>query len=252
MAEAVVAYDLLVDNHSCEGWSYGGDFVEYVQTRVKDRCTDDAGTRDLVERVQGVETAGFDPARLTEILATEPPDEPGKIGECIAECFLEDHKEASLPNPRRTLKNPRASPAGADLVGVSKEEGGMLFLFGEVKTTRVNRSPPPVMNKMISQLEKITSSKIDRNNMIRWLAFQTEGSDLWGAFCEAVCNYSKSRYRVVGALIRDTKPQKDDISSACSKIRRQIGSGTLLALYALYLPIGIERLNEILAGRSGG
>ena len=243
--KAAMAYDLSAGGRSCEGWSYGRGFAEHVRTRVKDRCDDDAGTKELVERLREAETAGFDSSRIEEVLSTEPSEESWRMGECMAECFLEDQKGASLPNPRRALKNPRASPAGADLVGFLKEKD-VLFLFGEVKTAGSGQSPPPVMTGMASQLEKILSSESYRNGLIQWLAFMVWNSDTWRDFSAAMNNYLDGKYRIVGALIRDTRPQKDDISSACSKISLQLRSGTLLALYALYLPVGIEEANGIL------
>lgn len=246
MAEASIEYVLSTNGRSCEGWSYGQDFAEHVRTRVRSRCADYAGTRDLVERVQGKK--GLDPALLNEILAAETPGEPWRTGECVAECFLEDQKGASLPNPRRD-KNPKASAAGADLVGVSREKGGTVFLFGEVKTTSSNRSPPPVMNHMVSQLEKISSHEPYQRSLIRWLAFRAYKSDLWDEFLAAACSYAEGRCRMVGVLIRDTEPKRADIASACSKIKK---SGMLLALYALYMPVSIEQASEIAAGVSDG
>lgn len=191
---------------------------------------------------------GFDHDRMAEMFAAEPSGQPGRAGECIAECFLEDEKGASLPNPRRE-KNPKASTAGADLVGVSDEKGGPLFLFGEVKTTSSDGSPPPIAGKMSSQLQEIASSESKRNGLIRWLWFRVVGTDLEKRFAEAASNYLKGRYRIVGALIRDTKPRESDVSSACSKIRKRAGAGVLSALYALYLPVGVGMVEGILAER---
>lgn len=246
--EPTSAYRLPAGGHACEGWSYGRGFGEYVRTRVRDRCADRPGTADLLKRMQE-RAPGFGSARMAKVLAAEPPGEPWRAGECIAECFLEDQKGASLPNPRRE-KNPKASQAGADLVGVSREKGGALFLFGEVKTTGSDSSPPRAAGRMVSQLQEIASSESKRSGLIRWLGFRALGSDLEKEFAAAASSYHKGRYMIVGALIRDTKPRKSDVSAACAKVREKVGAGALSALYALYLPVDIGLVGSAMAGRA--
>ena len=248
MPKPTSAYRLPAGVHACEGWSYGRGFEGYVRTRVRGRCADRPGTADLLRRMQE-RIPGFDSARMAEMFAAEPAGQPGRAGECIAECFLEDEKGASLPNPRRE-KNPKASTAGADLVGISREKAGTLFLFGEVKTTSSGSSPPPIAGKMSSQLQEIASSEYKRSGLIRWLGFRAIGTDLEKEFAAAASNYLKGRYRIAGALIRDTMPRESDVSSACSKIRKIAGAGVLSALYALYLPVGVGMVESILAERS--
>lgn len=248
MVEVTIEYRLPSgEGRACEGWSYGGGFEEHARLRVRDRCTGGDGTADILQSIQE-NASEFEYARIEEILAPEPPDEPWKAGECIAECFLEDSKEAVLPNPHRS-RNPRASPAGPDLVGFSKENAQTLFLFGEVKTSSEERSPPSVMNRMASQLKGIASSGSKREGLIGWLVRELEpgqGEDLLAA----LRSYRSGMYRIVGALVRDTKPQESDISTACSKIKRL--SGCMLALYALYLPVGVRQAAGIMAERPDG
>lgn len=182
-----------------------------------------------------------------EILAPEPPDKTWKVGECIAECFLEDCKQAVLPNPHR--QNPRASPAGPDLAGFSKENAQTLFLFGEVKTSKQERWPPAIMGEMASQLHDIASCETKRRDLIRWLLNEL-GSDQMKDAPAALISYLSGRYKIVGALIRDTEPRESDISAACSKIKKN--SGVMLALYAIYLPVSVERAAGMLSGGQDG
>ena len=250
MVKRVREYRLYADGHSCEGWSYGQDFGDYVRTRVKDRCTDSEGAKKLAERARDTKVTGFDQSLLSDILDAKPPDEPWKVGECVAECFLEDHEQASLPNPRRALKNPRASPAGADLAGFSKKGNVAVFLFGEVKTSGAAQSPPSVVKNMASQLKNIMSDESDRQDLIRWLALSVDDSELQD-LSDAVKNYSEGKYVVAGVLIRDTEPLKSDLNSICSALRKQVVAGALVALYALYMPISIEQAGRM-AGRFDG
>ena len=245
--DAAAEYSLHSAGRTCEGWSYGEGFEEHIRSRVRDRCADEAGTAGILQNVQE-NASEFEYARIEEILAPEPPDKTWKVGECIAECFLEDSKQAVLPNPHRS-KNPQASPAGPDLVGFSKENAQTLFLFGEVKTSGQERWPPSVMGEMASQLQEIASSEPKRDGLIRWLWLEF-GSGRQEDFLAALRSYEKSRYRIVGALIRDTKPQEKDISAACSKIKKLAGG--MLALYAIYLPVGIGQAFSMLAERSDG
>lgn len=250
MIERVLEYRLPADGHSCEGWSYGQDFEGYVRTRVKDRCADGEGSKKLAERARDAKVAGFDQSLLSDMLEAKPPDKPWKVGECLAECFLEDHEQASLPNPRRALKNPRASPAGADLVGFSKKWNVAVFLFGEVKTSGSAKSPPSVVSGMASQLKDVMSDESDRQDLIRWLALSVDDSELQD-LSDAVKNYSEGKYAVAGVLIRDTEPLKSDLASVCSELCKRVAAGALFALYALYMPVSIERAGRM-AGRFDG
>jgi len=245
--DAAAEYSLHSAGRACEGWSYGEGFEEHVRSRVRDRCTDEAGTAGILRNVQE-NASEFEYARIEEILAPEPPDKTWKVGECIAECFLEDSKQAVLPNPHRS-KNPRASPAGPDLAGFSKENSRTLFLFGEVKTSGQERSPPSVMGEMASQLQKIASREQKRRDLIKWILDEL-GPDQIKDAPAALRNYLDGRYRIVGALVRDTEPRESDISAACSRIKKSPGSA--LALYAIYLPVSVAQAAGMLAGGSDG
>lgn len=247
MVEATVEYRLSLAGRACEGWSYGVGFAEHVRSRVRDRCADEAGIAGILQSIQD-NASEFEYTRIGEILATEPPSEAWKVGECIAECFLEDSKEAILPRPRRP-KNPRASPSGPDLAGFSREKDQTLFLFGEVKTSSEERSPPAVMRGMASQLQDIASSEPKRHALIKWLLNEIGPDQLKDALA-AWRSYLKGRYRLVGALIRDTEPAKSDISAACSKLKKM--AGCMLALYAIYLPVGIGQAVSMVAEGSDG
>lgn len=235
--KAAKAYDLSADGHLCEGRSYGPGFEKYLRTRVKDRCTG----KDLAERAQAM--GGFDSARIDEIFASDPPAESWKMGECVAECFLEDDKGARLPNPRLVQKNPKASPAGADLAGLSAKNG--VFLFGEVKTTDASGSPPPIVTDMAKQLENILESKSARRSLIRWITHMALKSGWEREADKALIKYKRGRYMVAGVLIRDAKPQKADLDHAFSRIRKRAAAGAILALYALYLPVAVGQMGVL-------
>lgn len=232
--KATKAYHLHEDGHLCEGWSYGPGFDEYLRTRVKDRCTG----KDL-ERTHAV--GGFDSTHIDEILSTEPPVESWKIGECVAECFLEDDKSARLPNPRLVQKNPKASTAGPDLAGLSTEG---VFLFGEVKTTGASGSPR-IVKRMTEQLENILESKSTRRSLIRWIMYMARKSEWEKDADKALSEYLDGKYMVVGVLVRDTKPQKADLDSEFSRIQKRTAVGVLLALYALYLPVAVGQMDLV-------
>lgn len=101
---------------------------------------------------------------------------------------------------------------------------------------------------MVSQLESIMSSERQRYSLIRWLTHNTGESERQ-KLEEALDNYPDHKYRVVGVLVRDADPQERDLSSSCSKLRKRAATGELLALYALYLPVGIKQAGQLARSR---
>jgi len=237
MAKPVRAYALNAGPHSCEGLKYARDFDEYLKGRVADRCADREGAESIVS-----DLGGFDPDLIKTAAGIRPSSSP-RVGECLAECFLEDERECVLPNYVLDQKNPRASVAGADLVGIYKKGNKALLLLGEAKTSWERKSPPSTMGKMTEQLTDIASSKDDRDLLVLWLAHKWITRNLPRShLASAIKSHRRGAYRLVGVLIRDADPAPGDISTACGRLRNALSSGASLALYALYIPVGIKGL----------
>ena len=108
---------------------------------------DTAGQLEINELVSSVATTQFDAKRISEILNHQPVVEDWRVGEALSEAYLTEHRNCMFPWPTvRDLKNPSASPAGADLVGFIKLSGQDRFAFGEVKTSQEAVWPPSVMS----------------------------------------------------------------------------------------------------------
>lgn len=236
MAKPARAYVLSASPHSCEGLRYDWGFDEYLKKRVAGRCADREGVENTVS-----DLGGFG-ADLIKTVA-ETPQSSSRMGECLAECFLEDERGSVLPNYVLDRKNPRASVAGADLVGICKKGSKALLLLGEVKTSRERKSPPSVMDKMTRQLTDIASSKSARKLLIVWLAHKWTARNLSRSdLASAIKSHHAGTYRLVGVLIRDVDPEPDDISRACGRLQNELSSGASLALYGLYIPVEIKNL----------
>ena len=236
MAKPAQAYALNASPHSCEGLKYAGDFDEYLKTRVSDRCADREGAENIVS-----DLGDFDADLIKTVAETRPSS--SRMGECLAECFLEDERESVLPNYVLDQKNPRASVAGADLVGIHKKGSKALLLLGEVKTSWERKSPPSAMDKMTRQLTDIASSKNARDLLIRWLAHKWLARNLSRSqLASAIRSHRRGAYRLVGVLIREADPAPSDISTACGRLQNALSSGASLALYALYTPVAIRGL----------
>ncbi len=73
------------------------------------------GLTELAEVFATLGLTQFDSEALRAALATSLPTEDWRVGEALAEAWLVDHGDCEFPWPaRRDLRNPMASPAGAD------------------------------------------------------------------------------------------------------------------------------------------
>ena len=140
-------------------------FDEYVSSRVRKRFCDIEGTEDIIEEFEDIHSAGFEEQLHIDIFSNSPSIEDWKIGEALAECYLEDFEKVRFHYPSsRDAKNPKVNLQGADLVGfVDIDEETTIFLFGEVKTSEDKDSPPRVMYGrlgMVGQLRNCNSASL--------------------------------------------------------------------------------------------
>ena len=231
-------------------------FAEYLSGRVTERYYDVEGTDRLVEEFPGMAATGFESNVLRDASSSIPAPKPWQVGESLSECFLEDHKDARFPHhSRRDLKNPNASPTGADLVGYSHLGDTTLFLFGEVKTSSEDHCPPPVVARLRKQLQDLGSCKI-RHSIIMWLCFKVadlEDDNLDKQdFRKALDSYCQEKFKIVGVLIRDITPQKKDLEGLFIQVKTDLYPQRHIELLALYLPVAISELPEKISGHKHG
>lgn len=218
-------------------------FVEYLGDRVHHRFLDTDWTNELVERAkEALEDTGFEMDYLEGILSSSEEEDNWRIGECLAECILEDHFSARFDyNNSRDAKNPNGNDTGADLVGLSIDGQEVIFLFGEVKTSKDINTPPNVLygkTGMVHQLESLRDEEGKRNSLIRWIwskAVSTYGSEFYDNCAKALNNYfAEKKLKLVGVLVRDTEVDKRDLLSRARSLNRNIPDGLHIELLSIY------------------
>ena len=182
-----------------------------------------------------------------------------RIGEAIAECYLQDFQSIRIHHPiSRDLKNPKASPQGADIVGFADMEGETVFVFGEIKTSSDKNVPPGVFygpTGMKPQLENLKSNKEARSALIKYLGHKVAKLDEKHRFRidfrSALKSWTVSfgtNVRIVGMLIRDILPDEKDLVARFNELVRDINAKMHLDLFAIYIPISIDLLSSSLVG----
>ena len=227
---------------------------EYLVARVRGRFQDTVGQRILENDFSDIATTEFEQARLSEIFRTTPAVDDWRVGECLAECFLEDNHSAIFPYPTsRDSRNPNSSPAGADLVGISMLDDNPVFIFGEVKCSTDTNTPPNVMygkSGMVKQLEGIRDDKSISDALARWLLHKVvslpdDQADLKDKVRGALQKYLRGEKRMIGVLIRDISPNEADLRARFEFLVNGIDGGDTILLTALYLPFEIKDLANL-------
>lgn len=242
-----IAYSLGSGIRTCRGVQLEDGFDDYVKSRVSDRYHDKEGVKDLSGAFEDIPKTKFERTALAEIFKYKVDDIPWRFGECLAECFLEDFESAQIPyNGSRDQKNPHSSSTGADLIGFSCKDGDCVFLFGEVKTSSDGKAPPAVVygrSGLIKQIESLATETGVRDNLVRWLAFKvsqlSKSDQVRVRFEAATRSYisNKGHIRLVGALIRDTKADENDLKTRFTAIVSRLDSTIQLEFLALYVPL---------------
>ena len=118
-----------------------------LANEVRAIILDEEGKQEIAALLAGVVQTEFQNASLQEILNSDRPMEPWRVGEAIAESYLIGHRKCDFPWPGgRDLKNPKCSPAGTDLVGFQTHDNtAVRFSFAEVKTSGDPNYPPSLM-----------------------------------------------------------------------------------------------------------
>lgn len=241
-----------------EGIRFHVDFIkEYIPSRVRNRFFDVPGTNELADEFEDLVKTGFEKQVLIDVFNLEETVTYWKIGESLAECYLEDHKNIRFHyNYLRDAKNPEAYRTGADLVGFVDIGNETVFIFGEVKTSNDKSSPPRVLygrSGMINQLEKIKGDPTIKDHLVRWLGFKvkdlSDNHPFRTDYRRALTIYIKSkknRVKLIGILVRDTIPTERDLKSRCKNLGKDLQEGMKVEMIALYVPIPIKELGLLL------
>ena len=254
----LIKYSCKNTNSCCEGITFDEVFTrDYLRTRVSEKYYDKKGTQTLENNFTSISDTGFAQKMFKEDMSINPMIKEWRIGECMAECYLEDyHNVRFYYQSSRDAKNQEGNQHGADIVGFAEINDKTVFVFGEVKTSADTNSPPGVMYGhlgMICQMENIMDDNEARKSLIRWLAFKVQDKKESDSFRKdfeyAYESYYKSKRRKIklaGILIRDTSPNPKDLASGYEKLMKKLNSEMFLHLSGIYLPIKIINMKKYL------
>ncbi|MDH0382367.1 hypothetical protein [Comamonas aquatica] len=230
------------------GLSFADDQLENILSGpVKDLLLDTSGYNELNSLLASLATTDFEQDGLTALLTKHVAPDPWLVGEAIAESFVTAVGNCIFPWPTsRDLKNPDASPTGADLTGFQKvndPENPYRFAFGEVKTSVEEKYPPQVMygrTGLKKQLEDLRDSQLTKQALVRYLGFHATNALWQDKYKSAVKRFLKSRMTdiaIFGVLVRDVMPDGEDLRCRAEALAKSCPTDTTIHLYAIYLPL---------------
>jgi hypothetical protein len=243
------------------GFSYSaGELDAALSGPVAEIVYDDSGKADIEALLAGVTETDFEKSEVERILSDTKPPEDWRVGEALAESYLVHQKDCFFPWPdgRDERKNGSSLP-GADLVGFQSNGTDDFFAFGEVKTSTENKYPPGAMHGRTGLKQQLEDLKDDikiKDDLVVYLAHRATNASWKFRYQRAAKNYiqSKTNIRVFGFLVRDVKPNHDDLRVRVTKLAENQYADMVIELLALYLPqdsIGCFS-NKVVNSRNGG
>jgi hypothetical protein len=216
-------------------------FNEYLDLVLPREIGNYSGRDSLEELIADVDQTGFQKTEIESCISQEISI--GDWGECFAYHQIETFLKIAIPwPPLWDKRNSRSSLSGADIIGLADGQTSMHFVFGEVKTSSEDRCPPTVVTKpkegLVDQLRKLHRFEIVIE-LIAWLLRKSKGQSWENDFKTALCSFIKDSYAysIIGVLVRDTEPSKDDLDYALKALSDGIQR---LDLYAFYIPTEID------------
>jgi hypothetical protein len=227
-----------------EGFTFSQAELDFaLEQRLPPLLRDDAGKKNVDDYLGGLAKTAFASDKLAAALNVIHPVRDWQVGEAFAEAYLADHRDCEFPWPTgRDLRNPNASPAGADLVGFQKHGPTRRFAFGEVKTSEEDKSPPQVVtgrHGLANQLEVLRDSDETKHHLvILYLGHRASSSSWEKNYRESVTRYLKdpSDISLFGFLVRDIAPNVADLQSRAKALAKGCPKETSIELNAVYLP----------------
>ena len=219
---------------------------EVLTSKVRPLLQDEEGKESIRELLSELASTGFMKENIERLLDDSDVSTPDwMVGEALAEAFVCDEHGCSFPWPTgRDLKNPEASPTGADMVGFQKTDDTALpyrFAFGEVKTSSEKNWPPQVAHcrtGLQQQIENLRDSTKVKGGLFRYLGHHAGGKSWSPMYISAATRYLSSEYNdviLIGVLVRDVEPNKLDLKQRAINLSKDKHDLTDVAFYALYL-----------------
>jgi len=263
MTVAVGAVEYVVGTASVKGCgiSWTADELDAALAGpVAEVVFDDAGKADISALLEGLSETEFDQSAVQRVLHDSQAPEDWRVGEAIAESYLNHHRACHFPWPDgRDERKSGSSLPGADLVGFQREGETDRFAFGEVKTSGENEYPPGVMHGrtgLKQQLEDLRDKVSIRDDLVKYLGYRANGAEWKEQYRKAAKRYmiEHTDIRVFGLLIRDVLPQQEDLRARATKLETGCPPFMTIELLAVYLPAGsIATLSgKVISSRKGG
>ena len=235
----------------------GDVFNTFLTNDVASRLNDKEGSVSFEAHLRSLPSTGFSRDSLDDILSVPISEARGwVIGEAIAEAYLSRKHKITWPwNMARDKRNPKASLAGADLIGFRGSGEEARLVLGEVKTSSDTNAPPGVMNGrsgMTHQIDKLANNLSLIYQILQWLYFRCKDTEHQESFDTAISfllNSGGKDIALFGVLIRDTQPNELDIQASGKTLAGTLQAPTTCHLTAIYLPCGIT---DLLSRVSGG
>ena len=222
----------------------------HISTELKERIEsillDEEGSEVIAEMLSGLTETEFSETGLREIFKDRVPVESWRIGEAIAEIYLNDHRSCRFPWPHgRDKRRSESILTGPDLVGLGVDIKGGCFAFCEVKTTSERRHPPRVMYDLRKQLFDIRDEETNRISLVRYLSLRARSftgierhKHAIGRFMQNSCEI-----QLYGFLVSDVSPHEADLRASVNELATACPIGMEIEFIVLYLPEG--RLSSI-------
>ena len=232
------------------------DFNTFMTENVASRLYDEEEQTEFETHLRSLGNTDFARENLDAVLAADTEENEGwVVGEAIAEAFLTQEHNVVWPwNMKRDKRNPKASLAGADLVGFKVEGSKVQFVFGEVKSSSDPDSPPGVMkgrSGMTNQLKNLAGDFSLMGRLIRWLfsRCRTEShKELFNSAMKLFVDSGNNAMLLYGVLVRDTPPVEKDLREGGLKLAEVISPPAICHLFAIYIPCTVADLPCRVAG----
>jgi hypothetical protein len=230
------------------------ELTSALEGDVKEILADYKGQEELRSLLSGLAATGFEHQQLDSIVEAQPESYDWRVGEGLAEAYLTSHKQCEYPWPGgRDLKNPTASAAGTDLIGLQKTDGAenFRFSFGEVKTSGDKDQPPSIMygrGGLKQQLEALRDDVNTKNALIKYLGIHAVNASWRDRYRIAARRYIRDNTDVnlFGVLVRDVTPRDADLKNRATKLNENRPPATEIELLAIYIPAGtISKLPQL-------
>jgi len=249
----------------CKGISFvDNEFNQILKNEVKNKLLDTPQRKEMISVLNALKSeTGFEASEtlLLDIQALQNQNvdvQDFRIGEALAEVCLENHFNCRFYwNELRDTRNPKGNKTGADLVGFIEIDNEVLFLFGEVKTSSEQKSPPQVMTNpdgIENQLKNLYDDQNKRLILISYIKNKlglNNNSNFKKDFDNAIRSYYRSngsKYLLYGVLVRDTGVNENDIKQSYDKLKNEIFNPIGLRLLAIYVSIPKNQWLNIING----